>query len=120
MRPLLLCDQNVGRSSTKKRRKCLRSTFLLCALFFQALLTVHLGWAVQGQYVIPYKDKSGKQLGSFIYKESHALVVGISDYQGGWPRLFGVKKDVKAVAEALEKHGFHVVVKEDLNEADLE
>lgn len=98
----------------------MRKAFFLFVLFFQALLTVRLGGAVQGQYVVPYKDKSGKQLGSFVYKESHALVVGISDYRGGWPLLFGVKKDVKAVTEALEKHGFHVVVKEDLNEAELE
>lgn len=120
MRLLLLSDLNVSRSSTKKSRKCLRNTLLFYALVCQALLTVHLGWAIQGQYVIPYKDRSGKQLGSFAYKESHALVIGISDYRGGWPRLFGVKEDVKAVAETLGRLGFHVVVKEDLNEAELE
>ena len=84
------------------------------------ILSVTVGWAAQGQYDIPLKDRSGKQVGSFSYKESHALVVGISDYKGGWPRLLGVKRDVREVTQALEKNGFHVVVKENLDYLDLE
>ena len=49
---------------------------------------------------IVLKDTSGRQIG--LYKESHALVVGVSKYRGGWPPLPGVKKDVKAVKIALE------------------
>jgi hypothetical protein len=44
------------------------------------------------------------------YTESHALVVGVSNYTGGWPPLPGVKKDVKAVTRTLEKYSFYVVV----------
>lgn len=84
------------------------------------LLPVTVSWAVQGQYDIPLKDRSGRQVGAFSYQESHALVVGISEYTGGWPRLVGVKRDVREVAQALEKNGFQVVVKENLDHLELE
>ena len=84
------------------------------------IVSVTVSWAAQGHYDIPLKDRSGKQVGSFSYKESHALVVGISDYTGGWPRLLGVKRDVQEVTQALEKNGFHVVRKENLDYPDLE
>ena len=44
-----------------------------------------------------------------LYGESHALVIGASDYNNGWPKLPGVKSDVEAVAQVLEKHGFDVI-----------
>ncbi len=43
-----------------------------------------------------------------LYGESHALIIGVSDYNNGWPKLPGVKSDVEAVAKALEKQGFSV------------
>lgn len=49
-----------------------------------------------------------------LYDESHALVIGISDYTGGWPSLPGVKKDVNAVKDVLKQIGFNVVVEENL------
>ena len=63
-------------------------------------------------------DKHGQPVGT--YTASHALVVGISNYTGGWTPLPGVKGDVKAVTHALEKHGFHVVVVMDPTVAELE
>ncbi|MBE3129854.1 MAG: SUMF1/EgtB/PvdO family nonheme iron enzyme, partial [Acidobacteria bacterium] len=42
-----------------------------------------------------------------LYRESWALVIGVSDYVF-WPRLPGVKKDVPRVKEVLEEHGFRV------------
>lgn len=47
-----------------------------------------------------------------LYKESHALLVGVSDYTAGWPPLSGVKKDVVDVRAALERQGFQVEVVE--------
>ena len=41
---------------------------------------------------ISIKDISGTEVG--IYDESHALVIGGSDYTGGWPKLPGVEKDI--------------------------
>jgi hypothetical protein len=56
-------------------------------------------------------DQTGKEIG--IYKESHALVIGISDYHAGWSDLPGVKDDLKAVKSLLEKHKFNVIVMKD-------
>ena len=43
-----------------------------------------------------------------LYDESHALVIGVSDYTNGWPSLPGVKRDIEAVSAALQKQGFQV------------
>lgn len=45
-----------------------------------------------------------------LYKESHALVVGVSDYSAspGWKSLPGVRRDVAAVAAALQAQGFQI------------
>jgi hypothetical protein len=47
-----------------------------------------------------------------LYSESHALVIGASDYTNGWPSLKGVKADVEQVRQALARQGFdtHVVM----------
>jgi hypothetical protein len=57
---------------------------------------------------ISIKDISGTEVG--IYDESHALVIGGSDYTGGWPKLPGVEKDIILVKDALEAKGFNVVL----------
>jgi len=41
-----------------------------------------------------------------MYDESHALLIGISDYNNGWPKLRGVPDDIKAVDAALTQAGF--------------
>jgi len=51
--------------------------------------------------------------GADLYENSHALVIGVSDYSGGWPDLPGVQQDIPAVEAALKKHGFHVRVVKD-------
>lgn len=51
-------------------------------------------------------DREGKQVG--LYRESHALVIGVSDYIGGWPKLESVPYEVERVEQALLKQGFHV------------
>ncbi len=43
-----------------------------------------------------------------LYAQSHALVIGASNYRNGWSRLPGVVGDVKAVVEVLVKQGFSV------------
>ncbi len=45
---------------------------------------------------------------SYIYEESHALVIGVSSYTNGWSKLAGVKEDVIEVQKALEENGFEV------------
>ena len=41
-----------------------------------------------------------------LYKESHALLIGVSGYTEGWPKLPGVKADIAAVRVLLENNGF--------------
>ncbi|MDP7292394.1 MAG: hypothetical protein QF497_09205, partial [Verrucomicrobiota bacterium] len=40
-----------------------------------------------------------------LYGSSHALVIGIDDYTGGWPDLSNAVKDAKLVAKELERKG---------------
>ena len=54
------------------------------------------------------KDTGGTTVA--LYAESHALVIGISDYTKGWPSLRGVREDIPAVKTALEQQGFAVTV----------
>jgi len=57
---------------------------------------------------IHIKDEDGKTIK--LYDKSYALLIGVSDYTGGWPKLPGVKQDIEAVRVALEKQGFQIVV----------
>lgn len=49
-----------------------------------------------------------------LYDGSYALIIGNSEYTNGWDRLSGVKADVAAVRNVLERHGFKVEVEENL------
>ena len=57
---------------------------------------------------ISVKAENGAEVA--LYAESHALVIGISNYTNGWPKLRGVREDIPAVKTALEKQGFKVTV----------
>lgn len=89
-------------------------------VFFCSLVAPPRSWSAQVSPIVEIKDRAGRSTGSFSYKESYALVVGIDDYTGGWPRLPGVKVDVREIKEILEKRGFYVEVAENLNRTELE
>jgi hypothetical protein len=74
------------------------------------------GLSVEG--VERIADRQGNDV--ILYEESHALVIGVSEYTNGWPRLPGVRDDVQAIQAALEEQGFHVVVVMDPNRDTLE
>lgn len=74
--------------------------------------------AAQGTKLISIKNANGTEIS--IYGESHALVIGGSDYTGGWPKLPGVLKDIELVKEALEAKGFNVVLVKDPDGRGLE
>lgn len=57
---------------------------------------------------VPVIDSKGNQV--VLYKESHALIVGISQYSSGWPMLPGVQNDIEQVEFALKENGFRTVV----------
>lgn len=50
-----------------------------------------------------------------LYAESHALLVGVSDYTAGWPDLESVPRELEQVQAALEAQGFRVVKRLNLN-----
>ena len=49
-----------------------------------------------------------------LYSNSYALVIGIDNYTGGWPKLRMAVKDARAVANGLRRKGFQVTLKTDL------
>jgi Caspase domain/Protein of unknown function (DUF1566) len=49
-----------------------------------------------------------------LYKDSYALIVGNGNYTNGWDPLPGAVRDVKEVADALERNGFNVKLMTDL------
>jgi hypothetical protein len=55
-----------------------------------------------------------------LYKQSHALLIGISDYNNNWPDLPGVKEDIDAVKTVLENHNFNVVVVENSTKSQID
>ncbi len=74
----------------------------------------------RGIVPVPIIDSEGNTVG--LYNESHALLIGISDYDGLWPSLPGVVSDVESVKEVLEMLGFSVEIimnptREKLNKA---
>ena len=53
------------------------------------------------------KDTSGREIG--LYKGSHALLIGVSNYTAGWPKLESVPDEINRVEVALKNQGFNVV-----------
>ena len=54
-----------------------------------------------------------------LYGASHALVIGIDKYTGGWPRLSKAVEDAEAVARELANRGFQVTLKRNLGASQL-
>ena len=54
-----------------------------------------------------------------LYQESYALVIGIDDYDNGWPRLSNAILDAELIAEALEAKGFDVELHRNPNSESL-
>ena len=78
----------------------------ICALLLSLLLASNLPAKQRGIKVV-IKDTSGREVG--LYKESHALLIGVSNYIAGWPKLERVPYEIEQVEAVLKKKGFHVV-----------
>lgn len=50
-------------------------------------------------------SKTDTSYNSF-YKNSYALIIGVSDYQNKWSKLPGAANDADSIEKALKKHGF--------------
>ena len=78
------------------------SFLIILPLLVLSLISSHLFATTRG---IRVTAKQGQSL--YLYKDYHALVVGISDY-GKWPKLPNAVSDAKEVAEKLKELGFEV------------
>jgi hypothetical protein len=84
------------------------SSFLSLPFFFILLAFPALTFpADRGIGGIRLSLKQGQSL--YLYKDYHALVIGISDYEK-WPKLPNAVLDAKEVASKLEELGFNVKV----------
>ena len=94
---------------------------------------VHLGFAVillvgvmqlappvmaQQRGVAVIKDSSGREVG--LYRDSYALLIGVSDYTAGWPDLESIPGELRAVEKVLRVFGFNVVTHLNTDRAQLE
>ena len=77
----------------------LLSTFLLLAFLSP---TSHLFSATRGIQVVSHKGQP-----IYLYKDYHAVVIGVRDYEH-WPTLPNAVKDAQEVAGTLKRLGFEV------------
>ena len=80
----------------------LSRNLLFAPILLLLLLPSHLPSATRGIHVV---SRKGQPL--YLYKDYHALVVGISDYEW-WPKLPNAANDAKEVAAKLRDMGFTV------------
>ena len=54
-----------------------------------------------------------------LYHQSHALLIGISNYTAGWPNLESIPGELDMVETTLQSQGFNVIKKLDLDAVQL-
>lgn len=89
----------------------MKSLLLIClsALNFSLLIAQQENQHIQQlRNVEPIIIRNQKNEPEDLYKNSHALVVGVSQYTNGWDVLLNPVKDAGEVSTELEKHGFTV------------
>ena len=77
---------------------------LLSSLGISLIISSHLSATTRGIRVTTNQGKS-----VYLYKDYHALVVGVSNY-GKWPDLPNAVKDAEEVASTLQGLGFEVTL----------
>ena len=55
-----------------------------------------------------------------LYQQSHALLIGVSNYTAGWRDLKNIPAELEQVREMLIAQGFNVILKLDPNAEELE
>ncbi|MCP4369052.1 MAG: caspase family protein [Deltaproteobacteria bacterium] len=79
--------------------------FLIIVLLSINLAIIH---AAGKQGAKPVNIKDLKQSEVVLYKESHALLIGVSDYTNGWPDLNSIPGEMEDIEDALKQNGFRV------------
>lgn len=86
--------------------------FLLVSCLFTGLIIPSHVFSDTRGIKVQVKVPEGRTIN--LYGDSYALVVGNGNYKKGWDPLPGAIRDVKEVADVLEKKGFKVTLKIDL------
>jgi hypothetical protein len=94
-----------------------KTTFIFSAVLLVLLSIPSLRAQTRGSSFFEVKASDGAVVASF--SESHALVIGESEYTNGWRRLPGVKEDVVAVKALFEEMGFTVETLQDARSREL-
>ncbi len=79
---------------------------LIISSVFLSILIAPTTKSLHAEVSVVIKDKDGNQVG--MYKGSHALIIGVSDYKAGWPDLESIPTELDDVEDALRKNGFNV------------
>jgi len=69
---------------------------------------------------VPVAGDNGSNETVSLYANSYALVIGIDEYQDGWPPLNNAVRDAREVAAAMEARGFQVTLIENPKGRDLD
>ncbi|HEX8181823.1 MAG TPA: SUMF1/EgtB/PvdO family nonheme iron enzyme [Pyrinomonadaceae bacterium] len=105
----------MGRNQLPRSTRFLVLAFVMAAVFYPAVRPMRAQKNGRGgrielpqQRGLDIRGEDGKPIK--LYDKSYALLIGVSDYLSGWPKLPGVKQDIPAVRAALEQQGFQTVV----------
>ena len=83
-------------------------SFLLFAVVFTSTALASTASPSRG-IALNIKTAEGKNKSVPLYQNSHALLIGVSDYGKGWPDLESIPAEIEKVHESLKNHGFNVV-----------
>ena len=91
--------------------------FSISALIFIILISAPDQFASERGLSVTLTTLDGNRIE--LYRGSYALIVGNSNYTSGWDPIPGAIRDVNEVAKVLEKQGFNVSLKTDLDRDDF-
>ncbi len=101
----------------------MRSTIvnILLSIFFITIAPANAAQGfdtgMRGVYVV---DTSGRQENVDLYGASHALLIGVSNYNNGWVRLSSIPRELDMVENFLRSRGFTITRVDDPDSAALE
>jgi hypothetical protein len=87
--------------------------FSISALIFTILTSAPNQFASERGVSVTLTTSEGNRIE--LYRGSYALIIGNSNYTNGWDLIPGAIRDVNEIAKVLEKQGFKVTLKTDLN-----
>ena len=101
------------RTFRREKSQLKNKAFKTFALFFIILISASNQLASERGVSVTLSTSEGNRIE--LYRGSYALIVGNSNYTHGWDSIPGAIRDANEVAKVLEKQGFNVTLKTDLN-----